>query len=195
MGLRRHGLLVMMLGSAGWLTACGGLSSDFEGVYEVDEWTQNLTGCDTPGDSILELQADVMLFVEVQSFFGTDYVGVSHCTDIAECQAAAAEEDFPDIFSGYIFPNGNDDDGWSGELSTTSADSGMCTGSVAYVSLTGTAGALTIESESFDIAPYPPMPSGNDEEGPCDYRDPFEQAEGQPCRTLERLHATFSADL
>jgi hypothetical protein len=197
MGLRRHGLLVMMLGSAAWLTACGGLSSDFEGVYEIDEWTQNLAGCDSPGDSILELQAETLLYAKVKSVFGHEYLGVSQCTDIAECQADAANEELLDLF-GYFFDEGSDGDGWKGYGTSASIDAqDNCNPRVTLYTLTGTTGAagtITVDSNFYDIPPYPAM---EDDEGflSCDHVDLLEAAESEPCAGVERMHATFTADL
>lgn len=193
MGLRRHGLLVMMLGRAGWLTGCGGMSTDFEGIYTIDAWNDNLSACDAEGPSVLDQREDIF-YIKLDNFVGYEFVNVNTCADVAQCQEWAHDEDTLHIGE-FSFDQGSDDDGWTTRVAFATDDPEVTTNCVADVRtavLTGDATTVSIRIETVDTPSFPR------EADDCFYEEDervFELAEGEPCVALETIHATFMTDL
>src|SRR5262245_8030913 len=85
-------------------SALGGLST-------IDTWTENLTGCDAEGDSILETQGSTALYLKNESFFGEDFLNGVMCTDVEDCATKAADDTI--YLDRFAFTEGNDDDGYT----------------------------------------------------------------------------------
>jgi hypothetical protein len=182
----------MMLGSTAWLTACGGMSTDFEGIYMVDAWNDNPTSCDAEGPSVIDQRAD-LFYVKLDSFLGYDFVNVNTCASIVECQEWANDEETLHIGE-YGFDQGNDDDGWTTRVAFATDDPELPTNCIADVRtavLTGDATTVSIRVETVDT------PSFAREAEDCFYEEDervFDLAEGQPCVALETIHATYQQD-
>lgn len=170
------------------LAACGGASTDLEGIWAIDAWNGNPTSCADPGADELA-NHDPYLFVMLDSLFGHSYLGVGECPDPATCATAGDEQS--ELFSSYFLDQGNDSKGWTGTISFSSgpdADN-SCSGGVFRATLTVDAGgaAITIRDETIDVPSFPPR------DGDCDPDDAAAAAESLPCTSLETVHATFSA--
>ncbi|MBX3158533.1 MAG: hypothetical protein KF773_21365 [Deltaproteobacteria bacterium] len=172
------------------LAACGGgLDTDLEGVYLLDDWTANPAGCNAEGPSRLANENDKALFVEIADFLGVKFVNAVTCTDVAECKAKAAEDTL--FLGGFAFEGGNDKDGWKGRSSFASGNNTTCSGSVVDFVMTGDGTKLRIESRRTDASGFTPNASS----GFCEADDAVKAAQGQPCTELEVITATFAADL
>jgi hypothetical protein len=169
------------------LAACGGASSDLEGIYTVDAWNENPASCADPGPSTLA-NHDPLVFVQIESFFGQDFLAMQECTDPAACTTEANSES-PHLFP--AFDQGNDDDGWTGSIAfSTGPDvDNNCSGSATFHTLTKDGDtAFTVRFETRDVTFAPT-------DGECPADDVADLARDQPCTELEVMHATFSAEL
>jgi hypothetical protein len=93
------------------VAACGGGDmTALGGIYTIDSWTENTAGCDTEGGPA-PFQDDTALYIKSESIFGTDFVSVVTCADIAECEAQLADDDID--LGAYFFEEGSDEDGWT----------------------------------------------------------------------------------
>jgi hypothetical protein len=167
-----------------WLGACGGDLTGLEGVYRVTAATENLTGCDTDGDSVLDGQAP-FVFVEAQAFLTDEFVAVVECEDVAACQAAAATDT---VTLDRIFDEGSDADGWTSRLVFTSGAAGVCAGTVTDLTLQRGEGDgdIRVEARHTDVAFDDPD---------CTTAAAEAAAVGQACTRLDTLSATFEATL
>jgi hypothetical protein len=170
------------------LAACGGGGSALEGIYTVDAWNDNPASCADPGPSTIA-DHDPLVWVKKKSFFGQSVLSVDDCTDNAACGTDADS----DSLGSFFFDQGSDGDGWVSEFIISSGPDGnnMCGGAVIRNSLTAddSGMAFGIRVETIESAPY--AATG----GECSTDDAKAAAEGQPCVSLETMHATFTADL
>ena len=168
--------------------ACGGKSTDLEGIWTVDTWNQNPTSCADPGPDD-SANHDPFLFVMMDNFLGYDFLGVGECPDPATC--ATAPEDESGLFSSYLLDKGSDSKGWTGTISYAFGpdDTNNCSGGVSNMTLTVDAGGagITLREEDVDVASF--APRGDQ----CEPEDAAEAAETLPCTSLEVVHATFMA--
>jgi len=171
------------------VAGCGGGSlTELEGVYTITTWTDNTASCAAEGASVLDQMTDKALFVKVENFLGQKFVNAVRCTDVADCQAKAAEDTI--FLDGYAFENGSDEDGWTG-ATVFAGGIDTCEGSVTDHVMTAPAdGALHFESKTRNSLPF-----DKDSEGFCNTDDARTAAEGQPCVELEVITATFAEDL
>jgi hypothetical protein len=170
--------------------ACGGKSTDLEGIYALDAWNQNSASCADPGGDVLGLH-DPNVFIALESFFGQTFLTVVECPDPATCAAEANEEDTLHLGQ-FLLDQGSDSKGWTG---TTSFSFGPdvdnnCSGGVSKSTLTVDAGglAVTIRDEEIDVPSFPPR------DGECEPEDAVEASEDLPCTSLEVVHATFVSE-
>ncbi len=84
----------------------------WEGIYDIDTWTNNATACDAEGDSILDTQGATALYVKVENFLGQKFVNVNTCSDVADCETMASDADTIHVGQ-WGFSDGSDGDGWS----------------------------------------------------------------------------------
>lgn len=169
--------------------ACGG--SAFEGIYEVQAWSENTAGCDSPGVSVLEQQNQTMFYIKEEKFFGSKFLNVKFCDDLADCRSLAGDGETIHIGE-YTFEKG-DDSGWTYRWYSGFAFSGeMCNGDVVETRLRpAEGGGITIEQTRTAVPEFPPTGSDDD----CEDSTAFELAEGQPCTELELIAATSVAEL
>lgn len=170
-----------------WLGACGGDLTGLEGVYRVTAATENLTGCDAEGDSVLDQQAP-FVFVEAQALLGDEFVAVVDCDDVPGCQAAASTDT---VTLDRVFDQGSDDEGWTSRLVFSSGSAGVCAGTVTDLRLArdeeGAAGAtIRVEARHTDVTFDDPD---------CATEAAEEAAAGAACTRLETLTAAFEATL
>jgi len=160
-----------------------GLSTDLEGTYTIATWTENTTGCAAEGASILAQQSDTALYIEPDSFFGQDFINAVRCTDVADCMTKQADTTI--FLGGWTFDAGSDSEGWTGGSVFAGVNGTMCEGEYTEHRLTGTAGAIKIESRTQMTAPFP-----QDKDGFCDTDAAKAAAAGMPCIKLEVVTAT-----
>jgi hypothetical protein len=172
------------------LAGCGGKSSDLEGIYTVDTWLQNQTACDEATATDVAATRAPMFYVKVDSFFGQDFLNVVECTDLADCQAMAGDDDTLHL-GRFLLDQGNDDDGWTGTVTYSSGPdlSNVCSGGVSTATLTADGTGVQIREESIDVPSFAPR---NDE---CEPDDAEAAAAGLPCTELEAIRGTFTAEL
>ena len=174
------------------LSACGGgISTDFEGIYEIETWTSNTSGCETEGMSVLASQPNQRFYVRTESYYGTDFLNVTLCTTDTACATEAGAEGF-DFENGWAFDKGSDGAGWRGALAlVTSSGGAPCTGTVSDDTMASpTDGTLRIESRIRQPRPFAP-----DSDGFCSSDDAIAASSGEPCIRYEAVTASLSAPL
>lgn len=199
--MSRRGLacLCLLLGAPG-LTGCGSDEGDsgaalsaqtiqsYEGLYQLDGYTYNADGCDSPGGSRLETEPERLFVLVGASALGTRYLSLASCQDEAECaervQAIRAPSGYAAGYSLILSEEHSAD-----ELGGLSAGSGylendVCTGrEYTGHTLTRDGDAVRIESRLTLLDDAPP------EDGLC-WAKPAEQrseAAGLPCAELQVL--------
>jgi hypothetical protein len=170
------------------LGACGG-GSAFEGVYEVTAWTDNDTGCDAEGASILELESQTTFYIKLENFFG-EFLNVKFCDDTADCQELAGDADTINI-GRWFFEDGGDD-GWTEGYYSGSAFGGdTCEGDYVETALSPSGeDGVRVEVRRTEAGGFAP-----DSDGFCDDDDGRQAAEGQPCTGYEVMTAGRVGDL
>lgn len=184
--------LVVSLSAA---TGCGGnsgLSTKWEGIYEIFEWTENLEGCTIEGPSVLASKKETMVVVSVKNFIA-DFLTVIPCADLDSCRETAQEDFGPFFFFGWTLTSGSDADGWHGE--TTMATGGLapenCEGQVTNLTLTSpTEEVIELEVHGTDAGEFPVDASGE-----CTTEAAAKAAKGKPCSTFENLAARLKERL
>jgi hypothetical protein len=169
--------------------ACGGASTDLEGVWTLDAWNANPASCADPGPDDLA-NHDAFLYVKLENLFGQDFLAVNECLDLGTCTTEATDEDV-DIFSTFVFDKGSDSKGWTGTVSYSFGPdaNNNCSGGASTATLTVDAGGtgIAIRDEDVDVPSFPPRG------GMCEPEDAAAAAETLPCTSLEVVHATFTA--
>ena len=185
--------MVSILSAVLTMLACGcgdsGIETKFEGIYQIDSWTENLDACDLEGPSIMETQSATMMFVRVDNFI-IDFLSAMTCLDLENCRQEAADDSFN--LSAWAFDTGNDGSGWYGSgTSAYSSGDGPCRGEVWQVILTSPEpdhillAVETTQVEGFE----------KDADGFCDLDAAESLAQGQPCNSLEVIKASFVENL
>lgn len=170
------------------LGACGGDLTALEGIYEVSEWTENESGCDSPGESILADQTEKLLYLRAENFFGVEFLNAVPCANLEECREEAADETIS--LNGFAFEDGSDSSGWRGTGHFISG-SDTCSGEVfedTLESLDDDSLLLTRRSVAVEGVPL-------DSDGFCDGDAAEEMAETLPCTRLEQIRAVLAEDL
>lgn len=172
------------------LAACGGgISTDLEGIYEIETWTSNTAGCETEGMSVLASQSQQRFYLRSESYFGADFLNVALCTTDTACATEAAAGGIE--FDGWAFEDGSDGAGWRGTFTDAGVVDGECQGPVSDdVLRSPAAGTLRIESKFRESRTFAP-----DGEGFCDSDDAIAAASGEPCVRFDVVTATFAAPL
>lgn len=173
-----------------FLIGCGGGSggTSFEGIYRVETWTDNLTGCAAEGPSVTQGR-DPLFYTKNEDFFGETFVNVKSCEDIATCKAEANDGDTIHIGM-FGFEQGSDSAGWTTHSAFAFSVQGQCEGGVTDSKLTITATSFRIEAKHVEAVPFP-AGTGDDE---CPDEKVEQAAAGQPCDGLEVVTATFMED-
>ncbi|HTM21628.1 MAG TPA: hypothetical protein VL172_14000 [Kofleriaceae bacterium] len=176
------------------LAACGGDMSGLTGVYDINSWTDNPTACDVEGPA--SGNTETALYVKEENFIGTKFLNVNACTDVAECETLAADDDTINI-GNWGFTDGNDDDGWvdsNAYAFTNFDDPTKCDATGSETIMTSPAeGMLRIERRTTHSAePYPATGPNDD---PCPDAGAEAAVQGQPCDSLEVVTATFNEPL
>lgn len=172
-------LALPLLGCAEDLTA-------LEGVYTIESWTENETGCDAPGPSILETKAEKAIYLKAVNFLGAEFINVVKCPDLETCRNEAAD-DVIDL-GGITFEKGSDSAGWSGLSDTLD---GSCTGDVfENLLLSADDGTLRVEQRGTAVENAP-----RDSDDFCDRDAAAELAAPLPCGRLEIFTAVQVEDL
>jgi len=179
----------LLVGAFAALGACGGDSgSALQGIYSIVGWTENTAAC-TEGASIFP-QSDTALYIKNENFLGTKFLNGMLCTDLAECEELAADDDTIHL-GGFYFEDGNDDDGWTGgSFFGTTDDQGNCMGDFFEYSLGGTNDGAVIETRTIPVDGFQ-----EDADGFCPYEDAKAAARDGTCVALEVVTVTFESEL
>jgi hypothetical protein len=168
----------------------GGCSEDLtalEGVYQIQTWTENATGCDSDGDSVLADRTDDHFYLKAESYPGQEFLNLVLCEGLEACAATAAEDT---INIGFGFESGSDSAGWRGS-GYTLGGSDICSGEVRDTRLSETsAGQLRFEIRRTFVEGVP-----LDTDGFCDSDAAIAAAASQGCEALEVTTAMQVSDL
>ena len=174
--------LVMVVG-------CGDDSSELLGIYTLDSWTENDSGCGSEGPSVLEGSGMSHFYVKEISFFGQEFLNASLCPELPGCREDASDSELISLglFS-YAFESGSDSKGWTGGGAIAGGGGGgECSGEVFDYLMTDEGdGMVRIAVEVREVSGFP-----RDSDDFCDTDAAREAAEGQPCDRLEVLTGTF----
>jgi hypothetical protein len=195
-------LLALSLGLAISSAGCGddepedtGPSTKLRGIYAIDTWTSNDAACDVEGPSILEMASSTKLAIKLDSSFGVDFLVAVPCSDPDSCANNAAAGLFAGFAGGALLNEGSDEAGWDGEGSSHSVDNGTCTGSYFTQRLTVIGDKrVRLETKVFETT-FPVSGGGSSSDGDCPLESARKAAEGQPCKSLEALTATYEQTL
>ncbi len=170
------------------LIGCGDDGSALLGVYSLDAWTENDTGCDAEGPSVLETSDSTHFFIKEVNFFGTSIINVALCSDLADCQQRAADGDTIELGDrSYGFDSGSDSAGWTGGGVIAGGSGDTCSGEVYDYLLTEVSdGVVQIRVETREVSGVP-----TDSDGFCDTDAARAAAKDQPCARLEVFEGTF----
>jgi hypothetical protein len=174
-----------------FLIGCGGGDgggTSYEGIWRVDAWTNNNTGCDVEGPSVAATR-EPFFYTKNESFLGQSFVNVNGCDDIATCKEEANDKDTIHIGS-FAFEEGSDGAGWTTHSAFAFDVQGQCEGGVTDTKLTISTATFHIEGKHFEAVPFPAM-TGEDK---CPDAKVEQAAAGQPCDGLEVVSATFMQD-
>ena len=172
------------------LVLCAGCDSEitgWEGIYELQSWTDNQSGCDSEGMSILEMQSDDHFYVKAENLLGQEFLNVAFCEGLDACTALAAGDT---INLEYGLDQGGDQTGWIGS-GYTLGGSTTCSGEVRHTRLVETAPSelhFEIRRTFVDNVPL-------DTEGFCDSDAALEMADAQGCEGIEQVTAMQVSDL
>jgi len=186
---RRMRFAVLLLVAA---AGCGddeeeekGLQSGLEGIHGIQTWTQNATGCDAEGQSVLETKQQKKLAVQIQSF-GVQFLLVVPCTDAVDCADALGAGPFAALLGGAVFNEGSDSAGWVGASTVWGFSEGRCLGKVLEHQLTGEAKeTVRLETRGFRVD----IPA--ESEAACDAETVEAAAASQPCEGLEVITGVY----
>jgi len=170
-----------------------GLTTKLRGIYTIDTWTDNEAGCDAEGPSVLETMADKKLGIKLTSFFGVGLMIAVPCADSADC-AESAEAGFFGVFAGAaLFGEGSDEAGWFGDGSSHVVNNGVCEGNY-FTQKMNVIGdkRVKVETKTFETS-FPAAAAMGDSE--CPLESAKKAAEGQPCKTLTVITATYEQPL
>jgi hypothetical protein len=165
----------------------------FEGIYSLTRYTRNETACDVEGPSVLESQAEGLLYIGPTSFAGISNLLVQSCTTADDCRtkyAAALDGGFGSS-SWILFQFSCS--GGAGTVHATigttgfSGSDGMCREpSVSHDVLTRQGDSLRLESRTSFGPDY-----AAEAEGFCTTDLGYAAAKDQPCTRFEVLEASF----
>jgi hypothetical protein len=154
-------------------------------VYTIDTHTENLDGCDVPGDSVLAGRAP-NLFIKSESFLGEQFVNVNECESVADCQALA--RDASTIHLGQFgFQDGSDAAGWTSASASSSEVGAECQATRFDSKLLDEGGAIRIEAR-ISHATYATGAASD----PCPDDQALAATASAPCDQLEVVTATFT---
>jgi hypothetical protein len=169
------------------LAGCSEELTALEGVYEIESWTQNDTGCDSDGASILADQTDDHFYLKAENLFGQEFLNLVLCEGLAACTVLAGEDT---INLGFGLDSGSDGAGWTGS-GYSLGGSDTCSGEIRDNRLEETAGGeLRFEIRRTFVEGVP-----LDADGFCDSDAAIEMAESQGCEGLEVTTAVQVSDL
>ena len=173
------------------LASCGAGDSQtaLEGIYSISEWTENETGCEAPGTSILASQNEQSIYIKTVDFFGAKFINVVPCSDLATCRAEWQDDTLS--LSGYPFDTGSDAAGWTGGSSAFSVVSETCSGELFEDRLESIDDqTVQVTRRAIEVEGVP-----LDSDGFCDDDVAKEMARNRPCTRMEQITAVLVESL
>jgi hypothetical protein len=181
---------IIALALAATIGACGSDGTSLEGVYTIDAWNENTTGCADPGPSIREMQTDTHFYVQNDTFITQDIVIADLCASVDACRMQIDDDSIP-LFAFGVYDKGSDDDGWTGRIGAVSELETTCDGVQILTSMRQDATGIVLQHELTDVT----YPKSSDPEDPCSFDDLYAAAESAPCTGLEVIHGVFLQEL
>ena len=182
------------LGSLALVAGCGGGGSALEGMYQIDAWNENDTGCGDPGPSVLgdPFHAETVFYIKTENFLG-EFLNARACADLAECQQLAGDDDTIHLGEFGTFEDGNDEDGWTASFLFAAPDFDdptQCIGRGGRDTLTADGEtAVTLRLETLETPRFPMR------DGECDDADAEAMLATAACVRLEVVHGTKIGEL
>lgn len=177
------------------LTGCLGnhqpIGSEYRGVYRVDTFTDNPSGCDVEGPSSFPPGSDHLV-----AFTGSEkngrWVWLSTCADVARCRAyhqayirGEGTSAGPSFFMQFDDDRGDHLEG--GVVRTGVAGEASCQDAQLTTAILARTPPTTVRIEARTVVVSHPL----DEAGMCTTAATRIAAEGKPCMRLRVITATF----
>ncbi|MFK7926862.1 MAG: hypothetical protein AB8H79_01645 [Myxococcota bacterium] len=159
------------------------------GIYSVDAWTQNISGCDEDGDPNPLFREGVLFGIHPDAQVGEErgWLHAYVCTDTENCVSKQDKGGLAglDPYGWQLF-DGSDAAGWSSITdAATTTDDGMCRGVREVTTLTATGTSVRVEVENIRVDEFAQV----DGDDPCP--DELVVDNLGACYKFESLDATF----
>jgi hypothetical protein len=166
--------------------------SAFVGIYQIDDYTRNSSGCDIEGPSVKGELSDGYLFLDLVDVLGSKVVSGASCGSVASCREfARAQRDmegYGPFELSYAFDRPVGENLAGTRVSTGMSGSGnTCTEASVEENTArlGEGGALRIEQRAVVVD------HAVDGDGYCTTEGTKAAAAGKPCSRYETLTLTF----
>jgi hypothetical protein len=181
-------------GSGNSLTRETALS--FEGIYELTHYTENASGCDAEGASLLGTTADPWFVLVARTVLSTQTLELVSCADAADCGAKAEQIRNNGIYAidygATLSSEASADELGGFRADTGFQENGMCV-ERQYVDhvLTRSEDVVRLESRTKALDDKPA------EDGFCVVRPSESRAEAEtaPCAAFDVIEGTKTSDL
>ncbi len=187
-------LLVCWLGASTSLLGCSNeepddFGKDVEGLYGIEEWTQNTAGCDAEGASVLASQTDTKLGIRVDEFF-VPFLVVATCTDADDCASSTSGSVFSAL-GGAATLERESGSGYDteGTVSWSTGPDG-CTGTLGLARLDKQSGGhVRFETRRYDFENVSPDTTADDGSPDCSADNLRKVAKANGCVQLDVITA------
>lgn len=172
------------------------VAASYEGIYRIDSWTQNETGCEGEGADQTATAMEEHFVVVAVEYFGQTAVELVSCLDVADCentaQAIAMQGGYTITFRATLSEPDGEDALWGFSASTGFENEGQCTKrTFEDHALVRDGDTLRLDTVVKALADRPA------EDGFCvvQPREAIAEAEDAPCSSARSIAGTAVADL
>lgn len=176
---------IIALASIGTASCDDGIASKAAGllgIYEITAWNQNEAGCSEEGPSIVAEQQESHFILTSESVLGTEFLALTLCTDLDDCDARARSGA---TLGGFGLTTGDAEAGFEGAGASagTNFDTGRCQGEARDFRLQVVdADSLRLQIETTRVEDFP-----TGDEDVCWTDDARATAKTLPCTSLETI--------
>ena len=158
--------------------------SSLYGIYELSAWNENDVSCGDDGPSVLADKIEKYLVVKEGEFF-VKFVSAEACENLEACRAVAVDDTLN--LSAYLFNEGNDSDGWTGERASAFGSGDSCSGDFTQFTMTSPeSGVVEIVTQNHSVEDV-----GRDADDFCDLDEVETRGPTEPCTARQLMRATL----